>query len=78
MTAASSKDSRFYLLGTSPTVLDKDIHTSKLPTHKQVLMSFLAHHDEHSGGGKTTTIREAAKATIDKVIFIYKKLTFQH
>ena len=70
MPAASSKDPRFFLQDTSPTILDKDIKTSKLSTHKHVLLNFLAHRDELLEDGKAT-LRKASKKTSDIVVTIY-------
>jgi len=72
LTAASLKDPRLFLLNTSPTILDQDIKTSKLQTNRQVIISFLAHHDEMLGDGKST-IREAAKETTTIDESLYKK-----
>ena len=69
---SSAKDSRFFLLGTSPTILDKVIHTSKLPTYRQVILSFLAHHDELLKPNNKI-IRDASKLTADIVAEIYSK-----
>ena len=44
---ARFKDDRYFLLGTTPTEADKDINTSKPPTHKQILLSFLPRKDEN-------------------------------
>jgi len=87
MPATSLKDlpflpflKEFFLLNTSPSILDKDIKTSKLPTNRQVIISFLAHHDKMLGDGKST-ITEAAKQTTTIVENLYKKaniLTVSH
>ena len=60
----NAKDPRFFLLQTTPTEEDKVIKGSRLPTVRQVLLCFLAHH-------KTSCKREAANKTVDIVKHIY-------
>ena len=67
MPAAPSKNPRFFLVDTTPTILHKDIKTSKLPTNKQVLLNFLAYHDELLQDRKGT-LRKASKKTSDLVV----------
>ena len=76
MTATSSKDLKYFSLDTSPTILDKEINTSKIPTYNQVLFSCLAHHDEQSGREKST-IRDASKKILILLLFCTKQQTFQ-
>ena len=69
------KDKRVFLLGTSPTPTDKKILGSKLPTVKQVLLAFLARHDEMVSSGKTgKTLFNAANDTIrEEVLPLWEK-----
>ena len=76
MTASSSKDPRYFLLDTVPTILDKEIHSRNLPTYKQVLLSFLAHLEDLrkiDSNRNLKCVREAAKATVDIVMVFYGK-----
>ena len=65
MTSPRDKNPRFFLLGTVPTEDDKEINGTRLPTVKQILLCFLAH---HTG---STTKREAANAVVNSVIPFY-------
>ena len=62
------KDSRYFLLGTVASEDDKQIRGSRLPTVKQVLLCFLAHHSDAD-----VKIREAANATIQTVQPFYSR-----
>ena len=69
---ARYKDPRYFLLGTVPTIDDKKIATGKLPTNKQILLSFIARKEElTTKAGKY--LRDAAKDTIQEVLPIYEK-----
>ena len=57
---------RYDLLGTIPSETDKEFKTSKLPSGKQVLLSFLAELEDH-------TKRYAANATALKIKEIFDK-----
>ncbi len=58
---------RFRLLGTILTILDTEIKGHKLPTEKQILLSFLALL-------ATNSSQEAAKETVLKIISTVKPL----
>lgn len=64
----SAKHPRFFLLDTTPTIDDKVITGSRLPTARQVLLCFLAYHDDPG-----CTKREAANSTVQKVLVFYNK-----
>ena len=67
VTKAKSKSClRFRLLGTIPTIFDIEIKGNKLPTTKQVLLSYLAHLQSKSK-------QESAKETAMKVKIIYDR-----
>ena len=56
-------DPRYFLLNTVPDLKDKEILGSKLPTVKQILLCFIAHHSE------STSKREAASKVISGIAF---------
>ena len=66
MPAASSLDPRIFLLDTNPTILDKGFKISNLPNDKEILLNFLAYHDDLLEDGKGT-LRKASKKTSDIV-----------
>lgn len=68
MASPREKDPRFFLFGTFAAATDKEIAGSRLPTVKQVMLCFLAHHAEYN-----VTIRDAANATVQKVLPFYLK-----
>ena len=57
---------RFQILGTEPTDDDKFISAVRLPTVRQTLLCFLAHH-------KSLLKRDAAKMTVDIIQKIYER-----
>ena len=61
-----SDNRKFFLLGTVPTVQDRVITGCRLPTHIQVLLCFLSHHEDMK-------IRDAANATVSAVQPFYWK-----
>ena len=67
VTKAKSKSClRFRLLGIIPTIFDIEIKGNKLPTTRQVLLSYLAHLQSKSK-------QESAKETAMKVKIIYDR-----
>ena len=68
----SQKDPRYFLLGTVPTCEDKKINSNKLPTYKQVLLSFIATKEEIETRD-AKFLRKAAKNTLTQVLEIYEK-----
>jgi len=60
-------NSRYFLLDTIPTDDDKILNGAKLPTRKEVLLSFLAYHETEKN------IRDAANKTVDQVQLIFSK-----
>ena len=68
MAVPRDKDPRYFLFGTSASLTDKEITGSRLPTVKQVVLSFLVHHAEDN-----STLRDAANATVQKVVPFYCK-----
>jgi len=68
-------DPRLFLLGSVPTLDDKKILTSKLPTNKQVLFSFIIRKEEEYSKNKTKkSIFSAAMGTVlEEVLPIYAK-----
>ena len=72
---ARFKDDRYFLLGTTPTEADKDINTSKAPTHKQILLLFLARKDENHDSIGKYLYRIAEDTLFDKKLLEhYEKL----
>lgn len=70
-----NKDPRYFLLGTVPTADDKDIKTSKAPTHKQYLLSFLARKDAcKDKSGKYLSTTAVATVSDKKLVNHYEKL----
>ena len=65
--ASTSIDRHHFLLGTKPTDDDKVMNGARLPTSRQVLLCFMAHHSE------TVTVREAANITTDTVLLFYQR-----
>ena len=73
---AISKDPRYFLLDTIPTNDDKIITGCKLPTRKQVLLSFIAHKEdlrEKDGTNSKKVLRDAANETAALVLIFYEK-----
>ena len=66
---AEPDDPRNFLLDSSPSESDKEITGCRLPTVRQVLFCFLAHHSPES----KLTVREAAKETVKQVLPLYKR-----
>ena len=67
VTKAKSKSClRFRLLGIIPTIFDIEIKGNKLPTTRQVLLSYLAHLQSKSN-------QESAKETAMEVKIIYDR-----
>ena len=68
-------DSHLFLLGSVPTHDDKLIPINKLPTNKQVLLSFIARKEEEYTTNKTKkSMFKAAMLTVTESIFpIYKR-----
>ena len=72
---ARFKDDRYFLLGTTPTEADKDINTSKPPTHKQILLSFLPRKDENHDSTRKYLYWIAEDTLLDrKLVEHYEKL----
>ena len=67
-TMSKSKDPRYFLLDTVPTDDDTVITGARLPTARQVLLCFLAH---HSSEGNTR--RQAANLTVQTVLPFYER-----
>ena len=67
-TMSKSKDPRYFLLDTVPTDDDKVMTGARLPTARQVLLCFLAH---HSSEGNTR--RQAANLTVQTVLPFYER-----
>ena len=65
MASAKVKDHRYFLLGTSPTIDDIQIKTGKLPTNKQVLLSFIALKESQPN----IPLHQVATDTFDKQVF---------
>lgn len=65
------KDPRYFLLNGVPAESDKYITGSRLPTCKQVLFCYLAHH-------ATKTYRESANETVQSVIHFYQRARIPH
>lgn len=68
MPTPRERDPRYFILETVATPDDKQITGSRLPTVKQVLLCFLAHHAEAG-----VTIRDAANATVETVQPFYSR-----
>jgi hypothetical protein len=73
MKMAKQKDPRFFLLQTVPGVTDKVITGSRLPTTRQVLLSFLAHKEDLAKNGVSGILRTAANETATQVVQFYQK-----
>ena len=68
-------DSRLFLLGSVPTHDDKLISINKLPTNKQVLLSFIARKEEEYTTNKTKkSMSKAAMLTVtESILPIFKR-----
>ena len=73
--AKRHSDPRQYFLGSVPTLGDKCIHTSKLPSNREVLFSFVIRKEEEYAKNKTfKSSFKAAMATVqEEILPIYSR-----
>ena len=73
--ATRSQEPLITFIGTIPTILDTHFTTQKLPTYRQILLSYMAHKDEMNEVCKEQhqkISRVASKKTVNLVLEVYR------